>query len=49
MHINLLSIPFFAINNRRDEHQRILGHEISYASFPACVCRYIEFECPGEG
>ena len=49
MHIDLLSIPLLPVNNRCYEYQCIPGNEVPYASFPACVCCKIKFECPGEG
>ena len=49
MHVDLLSITFLPVNNRRDQHQSVLGHEIPYASLPPCVCCQVKFECPGEG
>ena len=48
MHINLLPITFLPVDNRRDEHECILGHEVPYASFPPRVCRHVEFESPRE-
>ena len=48
MHIDLLSIAFLPINNRRYEHQCVLGHEVPYASISSCVCCEIKLECPGE-
>ena len=48
MHVDLLPVAFLPINNRRYEHQCVLGHEVPYASFSSCVRRYIKLECPGE-
>ena len=48
MHIDLLPITFLPVDNRRHQHQCILGHEVPYASFPPRVCRHVEFESPGE-
>ena len=48
MHIDLLPITFLPIDNGRDQHECVLGHEVSYASFPARVCCQVEFESRGE-
>ena len=49
MHVDLLAVTFFPVNNGRDQHQGVLGHKISYTSFPPCLCCHIKFEGPGQG
>lgn len=53
MHVDLLPITLLPVHNGRHQHQRILTHEIPYASFVlgavACVCCKVEFERAGEG
>lgn len=53
MHVHHLAIPFRSAHDGRHEHERLLGHEIPYASFIPCavagVGLEIEFQSQGDG